>query len=122
MRVAVLHMLLTACEEAELDGCVQAASCFDFDCHLHPTAMRIKAHMETTTRAALERQIKERTERKRREGDQDDFESEHAAICDALDALILEGRGPECNTLLDLVRDKYPNHYSGFKIHYDFKL
>jgi hypothetical protein len=78
--------------------------------------------METTTSAALERQIQERTERKRHEGDQNHYESELAAICDTLDALILEGRGPECKTLLDLVRDKYPNHYSGFKIHYDFKL
>ncbi len=78
--------------------------------------------METTTSAALERQIQERTERKRHEGDQNHYESELAAIRDTLDALTLEGRGPECPKLLDLVRDKYPDHYSDFKTYYDFKL
>jgi hypothetical protein len=78
--------------------------------------------MEIAIHALLERQIQERTERKRRGGDQNHFESEHAAICDTLDTLIVEQRGPECKTVLDLVRDKYPSHYSGFKTYYDFKL
>ncbi len=78
--------------------------------------------MESTTRALLERQIQIRTEQKRLAGDTDQFEAEHEAMCETLDALIQEHRGPDCDMLFQLVRDEYPRHYSQFEIHYAFKL
>ena len=78
--------------------------------------------MESTTRALLKRQIQERTEQKRLEGDDDQFEAEHAAICETLDALIQEHRGPDCTTLLELVRDEYPHQFKDFETYFHFKL